>query len=80
MTKFGFTKLERLKLIGQCIKAVTGVVGGSLILTEGHPYITLAVLSVGAIANEIVITIREKENKKIAGELVEVVAKDEEKE
>lgn len=34
------------------IKALTGILGGSLILTNEHPYLSLIVLGVGAIANE----------------------------
>lgn len=56
-----FTKLDKLKLTGLCIKASAGIAGGSLILVEGHPYITLAILLAGGIANEIVSYIKEKE-------------------
>lgn len=62
MKIFSLSKIEKLKLIGQCIRAATGVVGASLILTEGYPYVTLSVLAVGAIANEVVSFIKEKEN------------------
>ena len=48
------SKFDKFKLIGLCIKAVTGVIGGSMVLAEGHPYLTLAVLAVGALANELV--------------------------
>ena len=34
------------------VKAVTGLLGGSLVLTSEHPYLSLAVLGIGAIANE----------------------------
>ena len=34
------------------IKAVSGVAGGALVLTENHPYISLLVLACGAAANE----------------------------
>lgn len=60
------SKLEKLKLTGLCIKSISAIAGGSLILTEGHPYITLAVLSVGGVANEIVSFIKEKENQRLA--------------
>ncbi len=56
------TKLEKLKLIGISIKAGTGVIGGSLILSEGHPYLSLAILAIGAVANEVCSFIKEKEN------------------
>lgn len=60
------TSYEKYKLIGLIIKAITGVVGGSLILTNEHPYISLAVLSLGAAANEWVSFIKDKEVKTIA--------------
>ena len=62
MKIFSLSKIEKLKLIGLCIQAVTGVVGGSLILTEGYPYTTLGVLALGAVANQVVSFIKEKEN------------------
>jgi hypothetical protein len=34
------------------VKAVTGLLGGSLVLTNEHPYLALTVLGIGAIANE----------------------------
>lgn len=34
------------------VKAVTGILGGSLVLTNEHPYLSLTVLGIGAIANE----------------------------
>ena len=62
MKIFSISKIEKLKLTGLCIQAVTGVIGGSLILAEGYPYTTLAVLAIGAVANQIVSFIKEKEN------------------
>ncbi len=56
------TKLEKLKLTGLSIRAVTAVIGGSMILADTHPYTTLSVLAIGAVANEIVSFIKEKEN------------------
>lgn len=64
MKKFTFTKLELLKLVGICIKSATAIIGGSLILVEGHPYLSVIILSIGAVANEIVSYIKEKENEK----------------
>lgn len=58
----GISKIEKLKLIGLCIKAATAIVGGSLILTEGHPYWSITMLAIGAVANEVVSFIKEKEN------------------
>ena len=62
MKKIIITKFEKFKLIGLCIKGATGIVGGSLILTESHPYWALGILSLGAIANEVVSFIKDKEN------------------
>lgn len=56
------SKLEKLKLIGLCIEGATGIIGGSLILTEKHPYLTLSVLAIGAVASKIVNFIKDKEN------------------
>lgn len=47
------SKSQKLKLIALCIKGVTGVLGASMILTEQRPYFTVIILSIGAIANEI---------------------------
>lgn len=46
-------KSKKVKLIAVCIKAVTGVLGASMILTEQRPYLTLIILCIGAVANEI---------------------------
>ena len=43
---------EKLMLIALVVKAVTGVLGASLILTEQHPYIALICLAIGAGVNE----------------------------
>jgi hypothetical protein len=62
--KFTFTKLELLKLVGISIKSATAIIGGSLILVEGHPYLSIAILALGGVANEVVSFIKEKENEK----------------
>ena len=56
------TRFDKLKLTGLCIKAASGIVGGSLILSEAKPYLTLAILAVGGIANEVVSFLKDKEN------------------
>ncbi|MES3018222.1 MAG: hypothetical protein V4721_10605 [Bacteroidota bacterium] len=61
MKKFKLTKIERLVLIGICIEAGTGVIGVSVILTEGHPYLTIAILALGAIATKAVAYIEKKQ-------------------
>jgi len=38
--------------IAFCVKAITGLLGGSLVLTNEHPYLSLVVLGIGAVANE----------------------------
>ena len=62
MKILGINKIEKLKLIGLCVKAITAVIGGSLILVEGHPYLSITILAIGAAANEVVSFIKEKEN------------------
>jgi len=62
MKIFTLSKIEKLKLIGLCIKGATGIIGGSLILVEGHPYLTVCILALGGVANEVVSFIKEKEN------------------
>ena len=59
---FTLSKIDKLKLSGMLIKAITGVIGASLILSENHPYLTLIILSIGAAANEWVSFIQNKEN------------------
>lgn len=46
-------KSKKLKLVALCIKAITGVLGASMILTQQRPYLTLLILCIGAVANEI---------------------------
>jgi hypothetical protein len=47
-------KKNRLKLLALCIEGATGVVGGALILEQNHPYLTLFILALGAVANKII--------------------------
>lgn len=65
----GISKIEKLKLIGLCVKAATGIIGGSLVLSEKHPYTTLAILAIGGVANEVVSFIKEKENARVMEEI-----------
>lgn len=61
MKKRLLSKIDSLLLVGICIKAATGVIGSSLILSNAHPYITLSFLTIGAISNEIVQFIKNKQ-------------------
>ncbi len=61
----GLSRIEKLKLIGQCVKAGAAIVGGSLVLVEGHPYAATAILALGAVSSEVVSFIKERENKAI---------------
>jgi len=61
----GLSRIEKLKLIGQCVKAATAIIGGSLVLSEGHPYFATSVLAIGAVCTEILSFIKERENKYI---------------
>jgi hypothetical protein len=54
LDQYGTNKTNKAKLIAVCVKAVTGVVGASLILEQNHPYLALAVLAIGAVANEVI--------------------------
>ena len=51
---------SKYELVAMLIKAATGVIGGSLVLENQHPYITLAVLAIGAMANELINYLKEK--------------------
>jgi len=62
LEKYERGKSKKIKLLALCIKAVTGVLGASMILTEQRPYVTLAILCVGAISNEILNFISSEEN------------------
>lgn len=53
-------KNDKLKLISLVVKSLTGVLGGSLILTEQHPYLSLATLAIGAAANEVISFLKDK--------------------
>lgn len=55
-------KSKKVKLIALCIKAITGVLGASMILTEQRPYLTLSILCLGAVANEILNFLSNEEN------------------
>jgi hypothetical protein len=43
---------EKQRFVLQMIKVASGVAGVAGVLTENHPYITVGVLIVGALANE----------------------------
>ena len=47
-------KPTNVKLILLCIEAITGVIGGALILNQEHPYFALGVLALGAAVNKII--------------------------
>lgn len=52
---------EKLKLWGLIIKSVFGTVGGAVILTQNHPYISIIILAIGAGANEYVSFLKDRE-------------------
>lgn len=43
---------DKTMLMALVVKAITGVLGASLILTEEHPYMALTCLAIGAGVNE----------------------------
>ena len=53
----------KLMLIASLIKAITGVVGASLILTENHPYLALIALAIGAAANEFILFVEKQKSR-----------------
>ncbi len=54
---------EKIELISLIVKAITGILGGSLVLESNHPYITLFVLALGATATEVLEYIKRKDIK-----------------
>lgn len=56
------TRLDWLEIIALCIKAATGVVGGSMVLEKEsyNSWLILGVLSTGAIADVIVTSLYKK--------------------
>ena len=52
-------KMKKWELVALCIEAATGIVGGSMVLEQNHPYITLTILATGAIATKIANYIKE---------------------
>jgi len=46
-------KPSKFNILLIAIKAISGIAGGAMILTENHPYISLAILALGAAANEV---------------------------
>ena len=59
-----FKSKETIELISLIVKAVTGILGGSLVLENNHPYFTLFVLALGATASEVIDYIKRKEEVK----------------
>jgi hypothetical protein len=47
-------KNKKAKVIALSIKALTAVFGTAAVLEENHPYITLCILGIGAVANEVI--------------------------
>ncbi len=71
MNIYSLNKIEKLSLISRCIKSLTAIAGGSLILVEGHPYLALSVCAIGGVANEVISFLKEKENELIISQLRE---------
>ncbi len=55
------TKYDKYKLLGTCIKTVVGIIGASAIFQKVDPFISVGILALGAVANEIVNFIKDKE-------------------
>lgn len=60
-----FTKIEKLIFLAGCIKAATGILGASVILSEKHPYLGLTILVIGAVANEFISSVKNREYRNI---------------
>jgi hypothetical protein len=54
LNNYSQKKPKKARVIALCVKAVTGVLGGSLVLTNEYPYLTLGVLCLGAVVNEFI--------------------------
>ncbi|HUV84537.1 MAG TPA: hypothetical protein VMV86_02450 [Methanosarcinales archaeon] len=61
MTIKKLTKLEKLKFIGMIVKAAAGTLGAGAILSEEHPYFAIIVLAIGAMSNEALEFLKERE-------------------
>jgi len=46
-------KPSKINILLISIKAVAGVAGGAMILSNNHPYLSLIILALGAAANEV---------------------------
>ena len=51
---------KQLEIIVLSVKAICGVAGGALVLTENHPYISLTFLCLAAAANELILYLKIK--------------------
>ena len=54
---------KNLVLLASMVKGLTAVIGGSLILSEDHPYLSLFALAVGATVNEYLLNAEKNKNK-----------------
>ena len=43
---------EKQRFVLQMIKVASGIAGVAVVLNENHPYLTVGILVVGAVANE----------------------------
>ena len=43
---------EKQRFVLQMIKVASGIAGVAVVLNENHPYLTVGILVIGAIANE----------------------------
>jgi len=56
---------KNLVLLASMVKGLTAVIGGSLILSEEHPYLSLFSLAVGATVNEYLLNAEKNKNKSL---------------
>jgi hypothetical protein len=57
-------KPDTLENIALCIEGATGVIGGSLVLSNEHPYLSLLVLALGAASTKLVNKLEKNKRKK----------------
>jgi len=58
-------KHDKIVLASRIIKGVTAMIGADLITSGANKYLTLTVLALGAVANEVLSYYKEKEYKSV---------------
>ena len=53
---------DKIILIANIVKAITGIFGAAMILQEEHPYWSLTILAIGAGINEFLMYVEKSKN------------------